>query len=57
MQEEASSVDALCMRDYVLCHACIKNYTGFNVETINYKNVNLTAWDVGGRDKIVRHRF
>lgn len=28
-------------------------YTGFNVETITYKNVNFTAWDVGGRDKIV----
>lgn len=26
---------------------------GFNVETVNYKNVNFTAWDVGGRDKIV----
>jgi GTPase SAR1 family protein len=27
---------------------------GFNVETVSYKNVSLTAWDVGGRDKIVR---
>ncbi|XP_041370593.1 ADP-ribosylation factor 2-like isoform X1 [Gigantopelta aegis] len=25
---------------------------GFNVETVQYKNVNFTAWDVGGRDKI-----
>ena len=25
---------------------------GFNVETINYKNLNLTVWDVGGCDKI-----
>merc|ERR550534_3603524 len=25
---------------------------GFNVETIEYKNVSFTAWDVGGRDKI-----
>lgn len=25
---------------------------GFNVETINYKNISFTAWDVGGRDKI-----
>ena len=23
------------------------------METINYKNVSLVAWDVGGRDKIV----
>jgi len=25
---------------------------GFNVETVAYKNVSLTVWDVGGRDKI-----
>lgn len=33
---------------------------GFNVETVSYKNVNFTAWDVGGRDKIrplYRHYF
>ena len=28
--------------------------TGFNVETVQYKGINFTAWDVGGRDKIVR---
>ena len=25
---------------------------GFNVETIEYKNANLTFWDIGGGDKI-----
>jgi len=25
---------------------------GFNVETVEYKNLSFTAWDVGGRDKI-----
>ena len=25
---------------------------GFNVETIDYKNVSFTIWDVGGCDKI-----
>ncbi|KAK3234012.1 Arf GTPase arf1 [Cymbomonas tetramitiformis] len=25
---------------------------GFNVETVEYKNLNITAWDVGGKDKI-----
>jgi small GTP-binding protein len=25
---------------------------GFNVETVEYKNVNFTTWDVGGPDKI-----
>jgi ADP-ribosylation factor protein 1 len=33
---------------------------GFNVETLLYKNINLTVWDVGGQDKIRklwRHYF
>jgi small GTP-binding protein len=25
---------------------------GFNVETVEYKKISFTAWDVGGRDKI-----
>ncbi|CAB4290579.1 unnamed protein product [Prunus armeniaca] len=25
---------------------------GFNVETIEYKNITFTVWDVGGQDKI-----
>eukprot|EP00494_Astrolonche_serrata_P002148 UN02154 len=25
---------------------------GFNVETVEYKNVKFTVWDVGGQDKI-----
>ena len=25
---------------------------GFNVETLSYKNLNLTIWDVGGQEKI-----
>ena len=34
--------------------------TGFNVETVEYKNINFTVWDVGGQDKIRplwRHYF
>merc|ERR1719414_1628337 len=27
---------------------------GFNVETVEYKNLNFTVWDVGGQDKIRR---
>src|SRR5436853_417868 len=33
---------------------------GFNVETVNYKNVKFSVWDVGGQDKIRplwRHYF
>lgn len=43
----------------------IKNFLllpnlGFNVETVEYKNISFTVWDVGGQDKIRplwRHYF
>ena len=25
---------------------------GFNVESVEYKNINFTVWDIGGQDKI-----
>ena len=25
---------------------------GFNVETVQYKNIAFTIWDIGGQDKI-----
>lgn len=34
--------------------------TGFNVETVEYRNIQFTVWDVGGQDKIRplwRHYF
>lgn len=36
------------------------NALGFNVETVEYKNIQFTVWDVGGQDKIRplwRHYF
>lgn len=36
------------------------NESGFNVETVEYKNIQFTVWDVGGQDKIRplwRHYF
>ena len=39
-----------------LTHALL----GFNVETVEYKNIQFTVWDVGGQDKIRplwRHYF
>lgn len=27
-------------------------WQGFNVETVEYKNISFTVWDVGGQDKI-----
>ncbi|KAK3556963.1 hypothetical protein QTP70_022304 [Hemibagrus guttatus] len=35
-------------------------FPGFNVETVEYKNISFTVWDVGGQDKIRplwRHYF
>jgi GTPase SAR1 family protein len=26
---------------------------GFNVETVEYKNISFTVWDVGGQDKVI----
>ncbi|MBN3274667.1 ARF1 factor, partial [Polyodon spathula] len=36
------------------------SFEGFNVETVEYKNISFTVWDVGGQDKIRplwRHYF
>ena len=30
---------------------------GFNVETVEYKNISFTVWDVGGQEKIVGAPF
>jgi ADP-ribosylation factor family len=40
--------------------ACSFFAAGFNVETVEYKNISFTVWDVGGQDKIRplwRHYF
>jgi hypothetical protein len=29
-------------------------YPGFNVETVEYKNISFTVWDVGGQDKVCK---
>lgn len=39
---------------------CFQLSAGFNVETVEYKNICFTVWDVGGQDKIRplwRHYF
>lgn len=30
---------------------------GFNVETVEYKNISFTVWDVGGQDKVRQRRW
>lgn len=36
----------LCIPSFSICGL------GFNVETVEYKNISFTVWDVGGQDKI-----
>ena len=41
-------------------NSVIFHFSGFNVETVEYKNISFTVWDVGGQDKIRplwRHYF
>jgi GTPase SAR1 family protein len=30
----------------------VDEFQGFNVETVEYKNISFTVWDVGGQDKV-----
>lgn len=51
------SLLSLCFNDSSHFHLCC---VGFNVETVEYKNISFTVWDVGGQDKIRplwRHYF
>lgn len=56
----------LCNRNYIYIlessslFVILILFTGFNVETVEYKNISFTVWDVGGQDKIRplwRHYF
>jgi len=45
---------------YSVCLCLVNDMLGFNVETVEYKNISFTVWDVGGQDKIRplwRHYF
>jgi GTPase SAR1 family protein len=51
--------DDVTLRNAVALVPCLAR-AGFNVETVEYKNINFTVWDVGGQDKIRplwRHYF
>lgn len=48
----------LCTINFQLLSSFV--FAGFNVETVEYKNISFTVWDVGGQDKIRplwRHYF
>lgn len=43
---------------FLLLTLCIRiffSFSGFNVETVEYKNISFTVWDVGGQDKVSMH--
>lgn len=45
---------------HIFGHGQLISILGFNVETVEYKNIQFTVWDVGGQDKIRplwRHYF
>ena len=50
----------MCRIRKVLYSFFYGSVSGFNVETVEYKNISFTVWDVGGQDKIRplwRHYF
>lgn len=47
-------------KSHLFTTLCVVVCSGFNVETVEYKNICFTVWDVGGQDKIRplwRHYF
>ena len=38
--------------EFVIMRKACLLFPGFNVETVEYKNISFTVWDVGGQDKI-----
>jgi hypothetical protein len=36
-------------RIHVICNCWTIPTSGFNVETVEYKNITFTVWDVGGQ--------
>lgn len=52
--------ESLKWEDFWISYKCIIDFIGFNVESVEYKNICFTVWDVGGQDKIRplwRHYF
>ncbi|KAI5607513.1 ADP-ribosylation factor 4b, partial [Silurus asotus] len=54
--EVVTTIPTLAKHD----HLTTLIYIGFNVETVDYKNISFTVWDVGGQDvirRLWRHYF
>ncbi len=48
MKELLNIVKLWIQKQQVICW----NISHFNVESVEYKNLKFTVWDVGGQDKI-----
>jgi ADP-ribosylation factor protein 1 len=44
--------NAFAGADFALHSSPATAPAGFNVETVEYKNISFTVWDVGGQDKV-----
>ena len=56
----ASSPGLACFPGRDWANGLTRRLQGFNVETVEYRNIQFTVWDVGGQDKIRplwRHYF
>lgn len=45
-------LDVIILSSFPFLIRCWFLKTGFNVETVEYKNISFTVWDVGGQDKV-----
>jgi GTPase SAR1 family protein len=50
----ASTRKAPCISHSAPClnYASTPHLAGFNVESVEYKNIAFTVWDVGGQDRV-----
>ncbi|RXN02622.1 ADP-ribosylation factor 1 [Labeo rohita] len=57
--EIVTTIPTIGTAEDIICYLFLSGF-GFNVETVEYKNISFTVWDVGGQDKIRplwRHYF
>jgi ADP-ribosylation factor protein 1 len=47
--EIVTTIPTIGKKLFVFLHDNQWNFLGFNVETVEYKNISFTVWDVGGQ--------
>lgn len=51
-RSEIKSTLKVVVKCLLIRNSSLSTKIGFNVETVEYKNISFTVWDVGGQDKI-----